>query len=108
MLNDAGEPDELVLAHELHHEPAVGGAEGVDDRTAVAVQCVDAHREVVHDDVGHGHGGVVHRDVDVLPLAGGVAVPQRRECADDREQRRADVTERADGVGAAGPRSRGA
>ena len=68
-----------------------------DQRADVAA--AQAHRPEVRDDVGHRHQRVEHGDVDVLALAGAVAVAQRGEDADGGEQRGADVAERADRVG---------
>ena len=82
---------ELVLAGHLHHEPAVGRAEGPDHdhRHAFAL----AERPEVGDDVTHGQHRVEHRDVDQLSAAGPVALAQRRLHPDHREQRRGDVTQ---------------
>ena len=89
---------ELVLAHQLHHEPAVGRPERIEDGVPGLVEPVLAQRFEVGDDVGHRHGRVVHRDVDPLALAGRVAVTQRGEDADGGEEAGADVAERADRV----------
>ena len=47
-----------------------------------------------------------HRDVDVLSPSAVVALAQRREHADRREERRADVAERAGGLTDGGVPSR--
>jgi len=98
--DDLGELLHLVFTADLHHEPAVVGTERVADEVLLFAEAVDAERTQARDDVGHRDHRVVHGDVDVLTLAGLVAVAQRGEDADRREQRGADVAERADGVGA--------
>ena len=95
--DELGELLELVLAHDLHDDVAVGRAEALADHLEPLVGLgPHAQRPEVGDDVGHGDHRVEHRDVDVLALAGAVAVAQRGEDADHAEQRRADVAERAD------------
>ena len=81
MTDQMGEALELVLAHELHDEEAVGGLEGVEHERLVVEQVLDAERPEVHHDVGHRRGGVEHRDVDVLADPALVAVTQRGEDA---------------------------
>ena len=54
------------------------------------------HRPEVRHDVGHRDDRVEHGDVDVLTLAGAVALAERGEHADGREQRGTDVAEGAD------------
>ena len=88
---------ELVLAHDLRDDVAVGRAEALADHLERLVGLgPHAQRPEVRDDVGHRDHRVEHRDVDVLALAGALAVAQRGEDADHAEQRRADVAERAD------------
>ena len=75
---------------------AVGRPEAVQISVGASRARAHAERPEVRDDVGHRDHRVEHRDVDVLALAGALAVPQRGEHADHAEERRADVAERAD------------
>ena len=69
MADRVREPLELVLAADLDDEPAVARLEPVHDQRRLAA-ALEAHRPEVHDEVGHRDHRVVHRDVDVLALAG--------------------------------------
>ncbi len=84
-----------MLAPDLHHEPAVGGLEPVHDEERAETVGSHAHRPEVHHEVGHGDHRVEHRDVDVLALAGAIAVAERGEDADGGEERARDVAEGA-------------
>ena len=87
---------EVVLPPDLDDEPAVRRPEPVhDQRPQVAV--AQPHGPEVGHDVGDGHQGVEHGDVDLLALAGGVAVAQGGQHADHREQARADVAQATHG-----------
>ena len=90
----AGKSDEVMSRAALDHEEAVRRAERVVDELRVA-GIGEPEGPVVDAGVGHRDHRVVHRDVDVLALAGAVAVPQRREDADGREQCGACVAEGA-------------
>ena len=56
--------------------------------SAADVAAAQPERPEVRDDVGHGDHGVEHGDVDVLALAGGVAVAQRGQHADHARRAR--------------------
>jgi hypothetical protein len=95
-----GQHGEVLGSDALEDEPAVGRRERVDDGLDLVLDLpVDAHRPQVGDDVRHGHHGVEHGHVDLLALAGAVAVPQGGQHADGPEQGRTDVAEGADRVG---------
>ena len=109
--DQVGQPLELVLAHHLHHEPAVGAAEGVEDEREALLLVGLAplpHRPVVHGEVTQRDHGVEHGDVDVLSEPGGVAVTECGQHADDAEHPGPGVAQPADRrdhrglVGAAG------
>ena len=98
MADEIGEREELVLAHDLHHDIAVGRAEPLaDDLESLAGLGPHTERPEVGDDVGHRDDRIEHRDVDVLAESGVITMTQRGQHADHAEERRADVTERADG-----------
>ena len=94
MTDEPGQRLELRLPPDLQHEPAVGGAEAVQDQRA-ELAAAQAHRPEVRDDVGHGDDAVEHGDVDVLPDAGAVAVAEGGEHADRRRTSAAPMSPRA-------------
>ena len=77
------------------NHPSASPEAVVDDRPTVATR--EAHRPEIHHDVRESNDRVEHGDVDVLALAGHVAMADGREHADDAEHRGGDVTKGPDG-----------
>lgn len=85
---------ELVFTTNLNDEPTVAGSKAVHDERCRPVS-LEPHRVEIHHEICHGNHGVVHRDIHVLAVAGGVAVPQCGKYSDGCEQRSRDIAERS-------------
>ena len=92
----AGQVGPLVGAQHLQHEPAVVGPEPVQD---AGPRCAHraAERPEVGDDVEHRHHGIEHGHVDLLALAGAVALAQAGLDPDHGEEGGDDVAQPAHG-----------
>ena len=93
----------MVLAYALQHEVPVGSGERLHDADAAPPLPFNAQGVEVGHDVGHGHRGVQHGNIDVLADAGVVPVAEGGQYSHRAEESRADIAQRTDRVGGRRP-----